>query len=164
MPDSAYVTTYRRRILSIFLGAATGGFLALVGYLFTEPGRASLSENIVAVTIVAWVMFSLPFLVGIGLVAPVWRWAERRRVMGWKAAGVWGALVGLPFSLAPFAALLNTFLRKYGPSVTVTAVSFPTPLVVFAIACPVIGCLVALTTWRFAYRRQSTAVVGEIFS
>lgn len=161
-----YVTTKRRRLVSLFIGAGTGGFLTLIGFMLTPDFRAALLANPVVPLgiILTWIIFSVPFLIGISLVAPVWRRAERGHVLGWKAAGFWGALVGLPFSLAPFVALLSSFLRKYGPSISVTAVSFPPLLLVFAVACPVIGCLVGLATWRFAYRRQSAGAVSEIFS
>lgn len=168
MAAGAYVITRRRRLLSLLVGAGTGGFFALVGFLSSPDARASLLTNppVALGVVMTWVIFSLGFLVGITPVALIWAWIERKRGLGWKTAAAWGGLLGALCSAAPFAALLTKFLRKYGvsPEFEIAAVSFPTPLIVFAIACPVIGCLVALATWRFAYRRQPAALVGEIFS
>jgi hypothetical protein len=160
-----YVTTRRRRLLSLLVGAGAGGFFALIGFLSSPDARASLLANppVTLGVVVTWVFFSLAFLVGIIPVALLWAWAERKSALGWKAAVVWGGLLGALCSAAPFATLLYKFLSKYGPSVSVTAVSFPPPLIAFAVACPVIGVIVALAIWRFAYRRRSEAHLVEVF-
>lgn len=168
MVERGYVITRRRRLLSLLVGAGTGGLLAFGGFLCMPDFRASLLANplVIPGMILTWVIFSFAFLVGIAPVALLWAWTERGRRHGWKAPAAWGGIVGGLCSAAPFAGLLNAFLRKYGvPSgFSVTAVSFPPTLIAFAVACPVIGCLVALATWRFAYRRQSASAVGEVFS
>lgn len=166
MAAGGYVTTRRRRLLSLLVGAGAGGFFALIGFLSSPDARASLLANppVTLGVVVTWVFFSLAFLVGIIPVALLWLWAERRHALGWKAAAGWGGLLGALCSAAPFAALLYRFLGKYGLSVSVSAVSFPTGLIAFALACPVIGCLVGLAIWRFAYRRRSEADLVETFS
>ena len=170
MAAGGYVTTTRRRLLSLLVGAGTGGFLAFVGCLFIPDARASLLANefviLVFVTIAIWILLSLVFLVPIIPVALLWAWAERRRALGWKAAVAWGGLPGALCSATPFLILLVNSLRRYAatPSFSLTGVSIPSSLIIFTVACPVVGCLVALATWRFAYRRQPAAVVGEIFS
>lgn len=168
MATGAYVITRRRRLLSLLVGAGTGGSFALIGFLLNPDARASLLSNppVPLGVVFTWVIFSLAFLVAIAPVALFWAWTERGRRHGWKTAAAWGGLLGALCSAAPFAALLNAFLRKYGgtPGLAISAVSFPTPLIVFAIACPVIGCLVALATWRFAYRRESDRGLVDVFS
>ena len=168
MATGGYVTTTRRRLLSLLVGAGTAGFFAFLGFLLSPDARASLLANppVALGVIFTWIVFSLFFLVAITPVAIVWAWTERGRRRGWKTAAAWGGLLGALCSAAPFAALLNAFLRKYGgsPGLSISAVSFPPTLILFAVACPVVGCAVALAIWRFAYRRQSAAVVGEIFS
>lgn len=164
MAEGRYVTT-RRRLLSLLVGAGAGGFLVFIGYLFVPDGRASLLANqlVVLAMVVTWIFFSVVFLMGLIPVALLWAWAERKHALGWKAAAVWGGLLGALCSAAPFAALLNVFLRKYGPSVAVTAVSFPPRLIMFAVACPLIGVIVSLAIWRFAYRRRGDDRIAEVF-
>ena len=168
MPVNAYVTTRRRRLLGLLVGAGTGASFALVGFLLVPDARASLLSNppVALGVVVTWIIFSLAFIVAIAPVALLWAWTERGRSHGWKTAAAWGGLLGALCSAAPFAALLNAFLRKYGgtPGLWISAVSFPPPLIVFAIACPLIGCVVALATWRFAYRRESERGLVDVFS
>jgi MFS family permease len=160
-PARAYQTTLKRALLGAGVVSLLGGVgLTTVmqlafGAVETRPGEAP----VLLVLAILAVMVTLAIGALIGLVAPLWRWLDRRGHRRWRTAALVGAgpgaLAGVALSIV--VALRSheqhsgvaEFIGYYGAAAVMC--------VLFALAGAAIGALI----WRIAYRKAPS--VAEVF-
>ena len=162
MSGATYVTTGRRRIGSIFLGALLGSAITAVPIAFiTSEGRIIDSP---ADILFSFASCAVTWLVGIAAFAfPIWRVIETRRDdMGWRMAAVCGLILTPAWFVIVMVLCQGLFEDGYDPAFWSGAMGFV--LALGAIVVAVIGCAVAVVMWRFASRRAVTPKIADTFS
>ncbi len=163
-----YVTTAGRRLASIFIGTAVGGFLSAARvFLMSERAMDFPSEmgGPALYAAMSFVHMGLVWLVGIGVIGfPSWLLAEKRgRVGGWKSAAVFGTLVSFPLHFVATAMTRQlVWLTAHVPFQWSTL--FSVESVIIGVLFALTGGVVALAMWRFAYRRAAAPQNAETFS
>jgi hypothetical protein len=158
-----YVTTAGRRVASIFLGAGLGAVvmtLPVVSMIHSREKPADLGTDFVY----SFIICGLAWLVGVAAFAfPIWRLVEKRgRRMGWRTAVVFGLVLTPVWFVAVMLLFQGLVESGYDPTFWLGAMGIV--LVIGAVLSAVLGCVVALAMWRFAYRPSTTPDIAETFS
>lgn len=162
MPAKTYVSTRRRRIESLFLGAGLGSLITAIPTAFiTSEGRIVDSPTDLLFSFILCVAAWLPGVAAFAF--PLWLLIEKRRKNpGWRTAAVCGLVLSPAWFVFVMLALPGLFQEDY--QITFWRGDMGYALAVGAIISSVVGCLLGLVMWRFAYRRVAVADIAETFS